>query len=348
MNPKIPELVDNFNIQSNEESIPQRASHYEAKGNIHSIEKRNDNTIFISIAAYRDKDCVNTILDCFQNAKYPQNIRIGICQQNKDDDMDCIYNQHYDKLTPYLHQIKVIRIPYYEARGPTFARYWCSTLWEGEAYYMQIDSHIRFEKDWDEKCISTVQRFNKKVVLSTYPQEIGKGSKDAVTVICNAFYSETEQVLSFPGAGIYSKPKQPVETAFIAAGFFFADSSFLKDIPFDPHLKDIFVGEEILLSIRFWTHGWDIYAPNDNIVYHHYIREGEPKVWNDRYMDGTLAMKKVKKLIGFSNENIPNELNFKLDVYGLGNKRTLNQFYDFIGYDMQKKKCNKDFCKNIH
>jgi len=59
-------------------------------------------------------------------------------------------------------------------------------------------------------------------------------------------------------------------------------------------------------------------------------------------------MKKVKKLIGFSNENIPNELNFKLDVYGLGNKRTLNQFYDFIGYDMQKKKCNKDFCKNIH
>jgi hypothetical protein len=315
---------------------------------INSIEKRNDNTIFISIASYRDKDCIHTIIDCFEKAKYPKNITLGICQQNKDEDMDCIYNEHYEKIKNYHPQIKVIRIPFYEARGPTFARYWCATLWEGENYFMQIDSHTRFEKDWDEKCLSMVKGFNKKeIVLSTYPPEIGHETSDSVTIICSAFFNEPEDMLSFPGAGLFQSPKVPIETAFIAGGFFFTDASFLKEIPFDPHLPDLFVGEEILQSMRFWTHGWDIYAPNQNIVYHHYTRADEPKVWGDRNMDSRLSKKKVKTLMGFSNEEVPHELNYKIEQYGLGDKRSIQDFYNFIGYDFKEKKCNKDFCKDI-
>jgi hypothetical protein len=35
-------------------------------------------------------------------------------------------------------------------------------------------------------------------------------------------------------------------------------SEFLIDVPFDPYLPWIFMGEEIALSLHAWTHGWDI------------------------------------------------------------------------------------------
>ena len=30
------------------------------------------------------------------------------------------------------------------------------------------------------------------------------------------------------------------------------------------------MGEEIALSMRAWTHGWDIYAPRQNLIAHQY------------------------------------------------------------------------------
>jgi GT2 family glycosyltransferase len=51
---------------------------------------------------------------------------------------------------------------------------------------------------------------------------------------------------------------KPYQTAYIAGGFFFVRSEFLIDVPFDPYLPWIFMGEEIALSLRAWTHGWDI------------------------------------------------------------------------------------------
>jgi [Skp1-protein]-hydroxyproline N-acetylglucosaminyltransferase len=41
----------------------------------------------------------------------------------------------------------------------------------------------------------------------------------------------------------------------MAAGFFFVSGQFLIDVPFDPYLPWIFMGEEILLSSRAYTSG---------------------------------------------------------------------------------------------
>lgn len=38
---------------------------------------------------------------------------------------------------------------------------------------------------------------------------------------------------------------------FVAAGFYFIEGKFLHEVPFDPFLPWIFMGEEILLSSRF-------------------------------------------------------------------------------------------------
>lgn len=66
---------------------------------------------------------------------------------------------------------------------------------------------------------------------------------------------------------------------FIGAGFFFAHSSFLADVPFDPYVPWVFMGEEILESLRMWTWGYDIYSPTRNVLSHFYVRRHTPKFW---------------------------------------------------------------------
>ena len=91
------------------------------------------NTIFVSIASYRDDICNSTLKNLYEKAQFPLNVFVGICQQNKDGDPDCqgdIINSN----------IRIIRLDYRDAKGPTYARYMCSQLWDGEEYFLQIDS----------------------------------------------------------------------------------------------------------------------------------------------------------------------------------------------------------------
>jgi [Skp1-protein]-hydroxyproline N-acetylglucosaminyltransferase len=308
------------------------------------IEIRKDNSIFVSIASYRDKDTVNTVYDCFQKAKYPEKVFIGVCQQNKDDDED-IYK--IEKLEPYKNNIRILRIPYFKAKGPTYARFLCSGLNNGETYYLQIDSHTRFIQDWDDIAINMLNKCGQNAVLSYYPKEITDTNLETVPRICRANFNH-DSIISFDGASLLNSPLNLVKVPFIAAGFFFTYSDFLNSIPFDPYLPNLFVGEEILLSVRFWTHGWDIYSPDKNIIFHHYTRSDEPKVWNDKKFDSQDAMKKVKYYLKMiDKKDVPEKLQKELDRYGLGKIRSIEDYYKFAGIDVNNKKINKNFCDTI-
>ena len=41
------------------------------------------NTIFVSVASFRDDECKDTIADMYAKAKDPNNVYVGVCQQNK-------------------------------------------------------------------------------------------------------------------------------------------------------------------------------------------------------------------------------------------------------------------------
>ena len=47
----------------------------------------------------------------------------------------------------------------------------------------------------------------------------------------------------------------------------------------DPLLPWIFMGEEISMSARLWTAGYDIFAPPTNVLNHYYVRRHYPKFW---------------------------------------------------------------------
>jgi hypothetical protein len=333
--------------------------------------KSKPGAIFVSIASYRDDVCSTTLDSLYTMADKPDRVYVGICQQNKneeDDDIDCVTKGYQDH-----PRVRIIRIPHFDAKGPTHARYLCSTLWNGEEYFLQIDSHSKFVKGWDTLCIGMLSNIknkglSKKPVLSHYPKEISTydehnyGTKNNVTRICKSFFND-RGMISFMGSEEMNSNNIPYMTPYIAGGMLFCESYFLKELPFDPNLPFLFVGEEILHSIRFYTHGWDIFTPTENIIFHEYTRKDKPKIWTDNpYYSDIPAFDKVKyylKLVvnndkDFNDKDfkdkdfkdkVVNYLQFNLDKYGLGKTRTLEDYYNFAGIDIINKKVYKNFCK---
>ena len=311
----------------------------------------SNETIFVSVASYRDPVCEETIKNMYEMAEYPERVFAGICEQNElsNDNEKCMGNDF-----KYKNNIRTIRIPFYQARGPAIARYFCSTLWMGEKYYLQIDSHIKFIKNWDTVCINMIKLIkekglSQKPVLSYYSRVIEEYQSDPSYTeaprICTAFFNE-RGMLSF-NASEFIYADLPYNTPFLAAGFFFCESSFLNELPFDPNLKNIFTGEEILHSIRFYTHGWDIFSPNKDIVFHEYTRPDKPKYWTDNHFNDEDAFLKIKKLLNLDTEGRepPQYIMENIEKYGIGTARSLQDFYNFAGIDLKNKRIYKNFCK---
>ena len=101
--------------------------------------------IFVQIASYRDPELVKTIKDMLANAKRPKNLVLGIARQfSESDGFDNLDKWRKDK------RFKILDIPYTEAQGVCWARNLVQQLYNGEEYTLQIDSHMRFVKDWDD------------------------------------------------------------------------------------------------------------------------------------------------------------------------------------------------------
>lgn len=299
-----------------------------------------DKKIFISIASYRDKDCPQTILSIFQNATRPHNIFLGICQQNSDEDMDALTDIPHD----YQNNIRIIRLKDTDAKGPTYARWICSKLYRNEDYFMQIDSHSKFVKDWDSKLLKMIQSIpDEKAVLSNYPNDWNTmGENDnTVPVFCSLTFEE--KILK-PRALLISPDEDFFQIPCVSGGFFFTKGSFLKDVPYDPDLPHLFSGEEILFSIRLWTHGYNFYAPNERIIYHYYNRNESPKYWDSpEYQKWQpLSFKKVEYILGLKktyHHKLPLE-----PSSNLGKVRSLDDYYSYIQFDKKKKKSKANFC----
>ncbi len=297
------------------------------------------NTIFVSIASYRDRECKKTIHSLFSKAVHPHSVFIGVCEQNKDKTEGCGCCSQYDS------QIRVKRMSYQEAKGPTFARYWCSLLWRGEELYLQIDSHMKFVPGWDVKCFEMVReavrkRGDPRVVVSAYPPTAEQMNTRGVPEMCSAKYNQPLPSFSASWAPRTATP-QRAPRPFVAAGLMLLPGTFLYSVPFDPYLPHLFQGEELLLSARLWTHGYDMYTPNYKICSHDYGRKGEPKFWDDHKEAKCRAnaVKRAESILGIvPKKSILPDFLTETALYGLGTARPIEAFWKKAGINPVTKK----------
>lgn len=291
-------------------------------------------SIFVSVASYRDADCLGTLKSMFDNADAPANIVAGVCEQNTKAAGELCLPAEFK----WHDQVRRISVPHTEAKGPTYARYLCSTLYRDETYFCQIDSHTRFVKGWDTQAIAQIKAApSAKAVLTHYPHDWKNTDVQTVPVLCKSKFDANGMVTFEAATMPASATPRPVP--FTSGGFVFGPGSMLRDAPYDPNLPHLFQGEELLYSARLWTSGYDFFTPTQNLVFHHYYRKQAPKFWEDlnyaSEQQKTLA--KVLKLLGG-----------KLPGYshGMGKTRTLDAYWEYAGIDWATKTTSSEtkFC----
>lgn len=301
-----------------------------------------EESIFVSIASFRDPDCRNTIASLLEKAMYPDRVRIGVLNQIiAGEDSDCI-------IEPIGTNVVVEELDASLSKGTCWARSRVQALWRDEDYYFQIDSHMRFVERWDEILINMLGECGDgKRVLSTYPLSFfppdGYGEPMLLKLRPKWFDEEGILLCMSQMSPIPEVQVRPAENHFIAAGMLFTTGDFVREIPYDPYLYH--VGEEISLAVRLWTHGWNIYTPNAVIAYHDYHTGDRSKHWRFK-ADWTRLDRRAKSRVRFllgADRNADPDVLQEIDKYGIGGLRSLNDYQAAAGVDLRLRMIDGKF-----
>lgn len=100
----------------------------------------------MSVVSYRDSEANPTIADLFARASNPSRVSVGLVWQL---DLTDAGDEESYRATPNGEELKGGRLrsvvmPARDAAGPSWARRVAQSLWKGERFVLQIDSHTRF------------------------------------------------------------------------------------------------------------------------------------------------------------------------------------------------------------
>ena len=294
--------------------------------------------IFVQIAAYRDPQLIPTIENMLENAKKPKNIIIGVARQfHPKDGFDDLSKYKKDK------RFRILDIPYTESKGVCWARHQVQQLYSGETYTLQIDSHMRFEKNWDDEMIKMIKQLqkkgHKKPLLTGYVSSFDPDNDPAgrVTEPWRMVFDRftPEGVVFFlpetiPG---WREMKEPIPARFYSAHYCFTLGEFSTEVQHDPEFY--FHGEEISITVRSYTHGYDLFHPHKVLIWHEYTRKGRTKQWDDDkewHLKNTACHKKNRQLLGIDGEK------YDGDYYEwFGKERTIRDYERYSGLLFSKR-----------
>lgn len=312
---------------------------------------KKDDTIFISIASYRDPELIKTIRDCINKASDPSKLNFGICWQKEDDDT---LEEFEDAVN-----VRIIDKHWKESKGACWARHIIQkNLYHGEDYYLQLDSHHRFDQNWDVQ-LKNLLRFAKtksiKPIIGGYgttywPNNDTELKNEPYRINTFDSFTNDGDIISRP---VYmhdhALKTEPLVTARLLSGhFIFSDGLFVQECMYDPNYY--FRGEEIVLSARAYTHGYDFYHPTKTIIWHEYLRPKQNKHWTDHNTNNGVnidaeyrnhvSKERQRKLLRME----PSDIDFK--QYGLGTIRSLHDYELFAGLDFNRRLVHK-YCADV-
>lgn len=131
--------------------------------------------------------------------------------------------------------------------------------------------------------------------------------------------------------------QKPLLSHTWSSAFSFAKCHLEESAPYDAFTPFVMGVENFARFARFWTRGYDVYTPTQNIIYHNYQpNAGHPITeWmhprDQRHKEEALA--RIRTYLGapdgLEDYNLAN-----LGIYGLGKRRTLQQLEKFLDIDI--------------
>jgi hypothetical protein len=300
-------------------------------------------TIFVQIASFRDPQLNPTLEDLISKAKYPKKLRIGICNQYNENDEFNLDHYRKDK------RFRIIDVKDIDSPGVCWARNQVQQLYSGETYTLQIDSHMRFEQDWDKTLINMIKDLQSK----GYPKPLLTGyvssfdpDNDPQGRVTEPWRMTFDRFI--PEGAVFFLPEvipnwkdltEPIPARFYSAHFCFTLGEFSNEVQHDP--KYYFHGEEISVGVRAFTHGYDLFHPHRVIIWHEYTRKGRTKQWDvdkEWFKKNDKSHSRNRRLFSMDGEVFnPDEFG----KYGFGTERTLEDYEKYAGIKFNRRGVQK-------
>ena len=272
--------------------------------------------IFVNIVSYRDPELKKTITNLIDNAEHKELLRIVVFEQN--DPLD-------QSIEGLFSSVLLLKTNAKNAKGPYWARSIVQKYYRGEEYYLQIDSHTRFIKNWDSDLKFMLFKLPEKSILTQYPPEYSiKNDKLNVNIIRSGLYVKNIGKDNFTRiqSDIISNygllPRyHPYTSKAWAACFSFSKGSIVKDAPYDSDIEHLFFGEEMDITVKLFSKGYEFYSPNKTIVFTTFKRDYRPFFKIDKNIQRQSIIKiksrmkklKLKEYLNFAD--ITDDYHFK-------------------------------------
>ncbi|MDA9981999.1 UDP-N-acetylglucosamine-transferase, partial [Gammaproteobacteria bacterium] len=309
-------------------------------------------TIFIAIAAYCEPELVSTIESCLTTARHPERLRFGICLQYDDSNpltsSTCLDQYSQDT------RVRSVNYPFQDSKGGCWARNIAQQLYDNERYTLQIDAHSQMLESWDVVLIRMMRELpSDKPLITGFPPlyYFVKGQKvfqhiDDFSQVNTAFAEKwnDDGSIHHPQKIIpENNASFPRRTRFLSGAFVFTLGQWNDEVRQDP--DHFYTGEEFALTIRSFTHGYDLFDPSQIVLWHRLHPEPNRKFWHDnedvkvrRFHNQ--GLQRLRWLYEGDPEN-------RLGRYGLGTDRTLDEFHIYSGLDYKNYVMHPDVAKGI-
>ncbi|MFT4607819.1 MAG: prolyl 4-hydroxylase [Arenicella sp.] len=310
-----------------------RLKHFEAS--------QKNKTIFIAMASYCEPELIDTIESCLKKARYPENLRFGICHQFDNADKltsDTCLDQ-YSQDTRFRY----VMYDYSDSKGGCWARNIAQQLYNDETYTLQIDSHTQMIESWDTLLIEMLELMpSDKPLITTFPPlySIEPDGNKIYREIEDLSQVNTAVVAGWSTGGwlnyVHDLPKNSVSVRgarVLSGAFVFTTGEWNHLVRQDP--KFLYVGEEFALTLRSFTHGYDLFDPTQTVCWHRLHLQPNRKFKSDNSevkcrAKHQLAISRLRLLIEGDSEN-------KLGEFGLGALRSLQDYAQITGIDCIRK-----------
>jgi len=329
-------------------------------------------SLTILIASHRDIFCHSTVHNIYLRAKKPKRVFVNIVQEIYSEDFDCfseIFNnpQISQDLKNWLQtNVSVFNKPPSKDQGLHVSVYQAQQMISPEnrdGFVMKIDSHSDFLIDYDQKLFDLFRKIgDENAVLSSYPlgyedvsdyNDQSKNEKSrfkSFGKVCRIKKNKSD--LFFMPISIVSnldtykcfQEKGFCRGLFVVGGFIFTKVNTMEKVPYDKYLSYFFNGEQILYSLRLFTHGYNVYIPKENFIFHLYAKNRKQRIryHMNKPHDQSIydkSLNRYKYIFGLIEKNNVslNKIEMgEIESFGLGNKKSLEDFYKTIGVDFRE------------
>jgi hypothetical protein len=312
-----------------------------------------NNKIFIAIPCWRDPFVYETIKSAYEQAFDKESLVFGVYFQGYEEDAWMI-----EKLKTNLSHVN-IKIEM--VNGDNASIYLCEIkkavsdkLMTDESYYLQIDSHTKFRKNWDimlKTELLIANRLFGKSIINSQTSYFTSWSDPFIADPLTSYASNEEwswirenvnfeHEISLNGRVVTKPNNLMIQEKFYNGNMVFAYSYYVREVPFPEKVAQCF--EQQTMMLRAWTAGYNVISPSylytNNFNYwreegskgdsfiRHYRWDNEER--NKRYKIANLeSFEEYQKIF-----NLSSNAGYHLEN-GAFSVRTIREYINFIGYD---------------